>query len=185
MDARLIIAAAEIAREAHAGQTRKYDNAPYITHPEAVAALVATVPHTEAMLAAAWLHDVVEDTAVTPVQLFEKLALVAGVERADAVVDLVGWLTEAPAVAGENRKARKEKYRAHLSDAPADAQTIKLADLIDNSRSIVERDPDFARVYLREKRALLEGMTDGDPELHARATAILKANLAKLGMNAA
>src|ERR1700719_3147112 len=46
-------------------QTRKYTHEPYINHPAAVVKLVASVPHTPEMLAAAWLHDVVEDTGVT------------------------------------------------------------------------------------------------------------------------
>ena len=52
----------------------------------------------------------------------------------------------------------------------AAAQTIKLADLISNSRSIMAHDPNFARTYLEEKRMLLEVMTKGDPGLHAEAS---------------
>ena len=56
------------------------------------------------------------------------------------------------------------------AEAPAEAQTIKLADLISNSRSIMEHDPAFARTYLEEKRMLLEVMTKGDPGLYAEAS---------------
>ncbi len=49
------------------------------------------------------------------------------------------------------------------------AQTIKLADLISNTRSIVERDPKFAVTYLAEKRELLKVLTDGDPALYRMA----------------
>jgi hypothetical protein len=71
-----------------------------------------------------------------------------------------------------DRKIRKAIDRNHLAGASARAQTIKLADLIDNSRSIVERDPDFAKVYLAEKRELLAVLTEGDETLLNRARAI-------------
>lgn len=55
--------AREFATEAHKSidQRRKYTNQPYIVHPLTVAELVRTVPHTEEMIAAALLHDVVEE----------------------------------------------------------------------------------------------------------------------------
>lgn len=55
------------ATKAHAAidQRRKYTDDPYIVHPQAVMELVRSVPHTEEMLAAAWLHDTVEDTPTT------------------------------------------------------------------------------------------------------------------------
>ena len=55
------------ATAAHAavGQLRKYTHEPYIVHPAEVASIVKTVAHTEAMIAAAWLHDTVEDTGVS------------------------------------------------------------------------------------------------------------------------
>ena len=51
--------------------------------------------------------------------------------------------------------------REHLASASDAAQTVKLADLIDNLRSIAEHDPDFATVYFHEKEQLLEVMTGG------------------------
>ena len=51
----------------------------------------------------------------------------------------------------------------------ADAQTIKVADIIDNTKSIVRRDPGFAEVYLKEKAALLEVLTKADAGLRIRA----------------
>ena len=153
------------ATAAHAavGQLRKYTHEPYWVHPAEVAATVKTVAHTEAMVAAAYLHDVVEDTGVT-------LELVRA-EFGDEVATLVGWLTDVSRPDHGNRAARKAVDRAHTASAPAEAQTVKLADLMSNTRSIVEHDPEFAKVYLAEKRALLEVMTKGDPELLARARA--------------
>lgn len=162
----LIEKARAFATAAHAavGQLRKYTFEPYIVHPAEVAALVATVPgHTPEMVAAAWLHDTVEDTGVTS-ELIRS-------EFGDEVATLVGWLTDVSRPDHGNRAARKAVDRAHTAAAPAAAQTIKLADLIANTRSIMQHDEKFAVTYLAEKRMLLEVMTKGDPGLMAQARA--------------
>lgn len=150
---------------AHQWQTRKYTGEPYITHPAAVVALVQSVPHTPEMIAAAWLHDTVEDTDTT---LDDVRA-----EFGDAVADLVEMLTDVSRPEDGNRAARKALDREHIAKASPDAKTVKLADLIDNSRSIMAHDPQFARVYLAEKRLLLDVLTEGDPTLYAMARRIV------------
>ena len=159
----LVERARVFATAAHAacGQLRKYTYEPYIVHPAEVVSIVSTVPHTEAMLAAAWLHDVVEDTGVT-------LETVRA-EFGEEVADLVGWLTDVSRPEQGNRATRKAIDRAHTAMAPAAAQTVKLADLISNARSIMEHDETFARTYLAEKKLLLEVMTKGDATLMALA----------------
>jgi (p)ppGpp synthase/HD superfamily hydrolase len=151
------------ATAAHAavGQLRKYTFEPYIVHPAEVAAIVAEYGGTPEMIAAAWLHDTVEDTGVTS-ELIRK-------EFGDEVADLVGWLTDVSRPDHGNRAQRKAVDRAHTAAAPAAAQTIKLADLICNTRSIMAHDPKFAVTYLAEKRLLLEVMTKGDPRLRELA----------------
>jgi hypothetical protein len=89
-------------------------------------------------------------------------------------------LTDVSAAADGNRAVRKAIDLAHTAKACADAKTIKLADLLSNTASIVEHDPGFARVYLKEKSAMLAVMTDGDATLLARAKATLSAGLARL-----
>ena len=146
-------------------QLRKYTNEPYIVHPAEVAGIVATITHTDEMLAAAWLHDVVEDTGVT----IETIRA----EFGEKVAELVGWLTDVSRPDHGNRAARKAVDRAHTAMAPAEAQTVKLADLISNCSSIVKHDAEFAKVYLEEKRLLLEVLTKGDETLHRRASEIV------------
>jgi (p)ppGpp synthase/HD superfamily hydrolase len=151
-----------MAAHAAVGQKRKYTGEPYIVHPAEVAKIVAGVPGaTPDMVAAAWLHDVVEDTGCT----FTDIHMAFGID----IATLVGWLTDVSKPEDGNRAVRKAIDREHTAAAPAEAQTIKLADLISNSRSIMAHDPEFARVYLAEKRALLEVMTKGDAGLHERA----------------
>jgi (p)ppGpp synthase/HD superfamily hydrolase len=151
------------AERAHASidQRRKYTNEPYIVHPAAVVKLVRSVPHTEEMLAAAWLHDVVEDTPVTLPRIREEFGF--------GVMLLVHELTDRSKPEDGNRARRKEIDRLRLAAASPAAQTIKLADLIDNTKDIVANDPEFARVYLVEKRKLLSVLTRGDHELWLRA----------------
>lgn len=151
------------ATAAHAavGQVRKYTFEPYIVHPAEVAKIVRDAGGTETMVAAAWLHDTVEDTGVT----IETIRAEFGTE----VAELVGWLTDVSRPEHGNRAHRKALDRAHSAAAPAEAQTVKLADLIANTRSIMEHDVAFAKTYLEEKRLLLEVMTKGDPVLMAEA----------------
>src|ERR1700712_4335896 len=122
------------AAAAHAGQARKYTNEPYINHPAAVVALVASRPHTPEMLAAGWLHDSVEDTNVTIGQIRHLFG--------DTVARLVDELTDVSRPEDGSRSNRKALDRAHTAKACPDAKTIKLADLIDNTQSIA--DPDQA-----------------------------------------
>jgi (p)ppGpp synthase/HD superfamily hydrolase len=151
------------ATAAHAAvdQRRKYTGAPYIVHPAEVASIVKRVGGTPDMIAAAWLHDVVEDTKVTNEIITQEFgSIIAG---------LVGWLTDISKPEYGNREFRKRMDREYIFNAPAEAQTVKLADLISNTKSIMQYDPNFAVVYLEEKRLLLEVLTKGDATLMAEA----------------
>jgi (p)ppGpp synthase/HD superfamily hydrolase len=154
-----------VASHSAVNQVRKYTGEAYWHHPAEVASIVATVPHTNEMLAAAYLHDTVEDTGVSIVDI--------QVEFGNEVSSLVGWLTDVSRPEDGPRWFRKKIDREHTAMAPAAAQTVKLADLIANSRSILAHDPAFARVYLEEKRMLLEVLTRGDATLMAEARRIV------------
>lgn len=150
----------------HAGQVRKYtDSVPYFTHPMRVAKMVAQVGGTDEMIAAALLHDTVEDCGVTRMEIYEKFGPMVSL--------LVSGLTDISKPEDGNRAWRKEMDRQHMAIQPAEVKTIKLADLIDNTESIVANDPEFAKVYMREKALLLEVLGDGNTVLHARAKAIV------------
>lgn len=157
--------ARQFATQAHAGQMRKYTGEPYINHPAAVVAILETVGiQDDATIAAAWLHDVVEDCGVSHAEIVELFGVGVG--------ELVFALTDCDLTVG-NRKARKAIDRDRLARADPRAQTIKLADLIDNTGSIVERDEAFAVTYMREKAELLPRLTGGDSALWTRANALL------------
>ncbi len=159
------------ATAAHAaiGQKRKYSREDYIVHPAAVADMVRSVGGTPEMIAAAWLHDTVEDT-----QGRISLDLIAA-EFGPVVAAYVENLTDVSKPEDGNRRVRKELDRRHTAKAHPAAKTIKLADIIANAPSIIRDDPDFARVYLREQRALLDVLRGGDPTLYKQAKRIIDA----------
>lgn len=148
------------AKAAHESidQRRRYTNEPYIVHPIAVAEIVKTVKHTDEMIAAALLHDTVEDVETVSNEDIYK-------EFGGEVADLVYWLTDQSKPSDGNRKVRKEIDRQHIAKAPAAAKLIKICDLIDNTRSIKEHDRDFWRVYRHEKLRLLEVLRGVNDEL--------------------
>lgn len=167
----LISRAASFARNAHEqiGQRRKFTDDPYIVHPEAVAAIVSSVTDDSVMIAAAWLHDVVEDTPVTIEAIMEEFGTDVG--------NLVRDLTNVSSVADGDRLQQKAIDRQHTSLADPRAKTIKLADLIDNLSGIAEKNPGFARIYLQEKQLHLNVLQEGDPILFLRAQEIVAAEL--------
>ncbi|MGR4069811.1 HD domain-containing protein [Billgrantia sp. C5P2] len=168
--------AALFSRAAHqaVGQRRKYSGEPYWHHPAAVAEMVSAVETaTPEMIAAALLHDVLEDTGVTPMDIEECFG--------ERVAILVQELTDQfidPEIG--NRAHRKALERNRLAQVSPEAQTIKYADLVDNTNSIVARDRGFARVYLAEKRRLLEVMEGGDQALRRKAWTVLVESEAKV-----
>lgn len=158
----LVQRASIFAYNAHHGQVRKYSGLPYILHPAQVAESVALVSDNQYLIAAAWLHDTVEDTDATQLDI--------DLEFGPSVGQLVYEVTNVSRPEDGNRAARKHKDLLHLADASAEGQTLKLADLINNTRSIVAEDPNFAVVYLAEKRALLKVLTRGNHALWLEAT---------------
>lgn len=152
----LIDRAIAFAAAAHTDQRRKYDGLPYITHPIHVMTILWDHGvRDEGMLAAAVLHDVVEDTPAT----IEDISACFGCD----VAELVDGLTDKfPAGTGGNRAERKAKERQRIAGTSMRCQAVKYADLISNTSSIVDHDPDFARVYLKEKRAIVDSMGQDD-----------------------
>lgn len=159
--------AAYFAAERHRDQKRKYTNDPYIVHPVAVAEILLWNGADEATVAAAFLHDVLEDTQTTYAELVDAF----GHEVAVLVWEVTDQFTTKlyPRL---NRATRKAMEAVRLGEASKRAQDIKLADLIDNTGSIVELDTSgFAQKYLFEKEILLSKLTLGDRGLWERASA--------------
>jgi len=172
----LVDCARVYATEAHQriNHRRKYNNEPYHVHLSAVAKLVAGVTDDEEMIAAAWLHDTVEDTEAT----LEDIEAAFGVP----VAELVEELTDVSKPGDGNRVQRKQIDRRHLAQASKRAKTVKLADLVDNCKDITRHDPRFAQVYLSEMNDLLDVLQGGDAQLYRRAEKIRAKSAEKLGL---
>lgn len=164
----LISRADAFAARAHASidQRRKYTGDPYIVHPRRVAQTVKDTGARDEVIAAALLHDVVEDTPVT----LEEIRTEFGKD----VAALVEMVTDVSRPEDGNRRLRKAMDRDHLALASAEGQTIKLADLIDNTASITRYDPGFAKVYMRAAVELLGVLKKGDRTLRQRASILAK-----------
>lgn len=177
MEHDLVARAREYAVRAHEriDQRRKYSGQPYETHLQAVAAIVASVSDDPETLAAAWLHDVVEDTPATIEDVLR--------EFGPGVAKLVDALTDVSRPSDGNRAARKAIDRDHLAVAPPRAKTIKLADLIDNCNDICQADPRFATVFLAEATTLLDVLGTGDPRLMDRARQMIGNRNIRLSAN--
>lgn len=164
--------ALKFALEAHGEQQRKFTGEPYIEHPKRVAETVKTVPHTREMICASYLHDVVEDTPVKIEEIKNRFG--------DKVAQLVEELTDEFMKVNYphlNRRARKQKEVERQANISAEAKTIKLADVIDNTHDIVKNDPGFARKYIYEMEALTRVLVGGDPELFDRARREIEAGI--------
>jgi (p)ppGpp synthase/HD superfamily hydrolase len=171
------------AEKAHGEQKRKYSGDPYIVHPVRVMNTCREYTGDNTILAAALLHDVLEDTPITKLKMKQFLKSVVNMEDADRILRLVTALTDVYTkekfpLLNRNRRRLKETHR--LGNISGDAQTVKYADIIDNTIDITQNDPDFAIVYLKECMNSLISMTDGNPELYQRALQTVEENMMKL-----
>lgn len=168
--------AIQVAFAAHDGQTRKYTGEPYICHPIRVYGILRRFGLTsEVLLAAALLHDVIEDTDLG----FDDIAEQVGLDVANLVEEVTDEYTKEK-YPSENRAWRKRREAFRLASASKQAMLIKLADLIDNTTSMDPSD-DFVDVYAREKDAVLEAISCAHHDLADAARDALNALLLARG----
>jgi (p)ppGpp synthase/HD superfamily hydrolase len=176
-DQRLILSAMQFAEVAHGDQKRKYTGDPYVTHTQRVAGRVLNLGMRAEVVAAAHLHDVVEDTPYTISDIvthfgFDVARLVWEVTDEDPPKDT--WpRDDLGKPKRPNRAIRKAHDREKLSRASAEGMTIKLADLIDNRIDISLHDYNFAVVYNREAKQLLPLLRAGDQRLYDELESLL------------
>jgi (p)ppGpp synthase/HD superfamily hydrolase len=171
------------ATTAHHGQVRKYADEPYIRHPERVMSTCEKYTNDTSMLCAALLHDVLEDTTITEKEMFSFLESISDTQSANRTMSLVVDLTDVFVKKDYpqwNRRKRKAMELERLEKTSPDSQTIKYADILDNTNDIVDGDNGFAPLFLRECRALLKKLDKGNAELHALAIKAVDDGLAKL-----
>jgi (p)ppGpp synthase/HD superfamily hydrolase len=123
----LVARALAKASAAHAGQIRNGSGGlPYIEHPRMVAATLAALGYDETTLAAALLHDVVEDSDTTVEELRG--------EFGDAVADLVAALSDDESI--DSYRARKDEHRGRVAAVDGDALAIYAADKLTNMTTL-------------------------------------------------
>jgi len=159
-----ILEAAQFAARHHATQKRKGEaREPYINHLIEVAELIVSNSDLldTNLVMAAFLHDVVEDTAVTPQELEQRFG--------HDVLSLVMEVTDDKSLPKEMRKA-KQIENAHQQSPRA--QILKLADKISNLRALLSSPPANWSVqrkleYFEWARAVVSRLTDPNPALKA------------------
>jgi len=119
----LVRAALEKARTAHEGQVRNGSGGmPYVEHPMRVAARLVPHDFRQEVLAAALLHDVIEDSETTLEEVRELFG--------DEVAGMVGALTDDESI--ESYRERKAEHRERVAAADGEALAIYGADKLTN-----------------------------------------------------
>jgi len=156
----------DYACEMHKGQKRKYSGNEYIIHPVRVAKIVNLISDSDAdMICAALLHDVIEDSEAT----YKDVAMRFGKVVADMVLELSNNDDK-----GKNRATRKKMACDRMLKASVKSKTIKLADIIDNLKSIRKYDVKFRDVFFAEKKLMIELLHEGDKILYKKAVKIIE-----------
>lgn len=140
----LIDRADAFAEKSHEGQIRRYTGEPYVEHPRRVAAMVRCLTDDPEVIAAALLHDVIEDCDVT----IDDIVAEFGNRVARLVWELTDWY---PSIEGMCRAERKGLEADRLGGCSWEARLVKICDIIDNAPSIEEHGGDFAKVWKAEK----------------------------------
>lgn len=174
----------EFVKDYHGDQKRKYTNEPYWHHLLSVAEIASEHLKEFGVIEIALCHDLLEDTDCTWDLLHEALeGLGYSYDDATQIADGVHFLTDSytkeryPDI---NRRERKKLEAVRLGQIPFVCQSVKYADLIDNTSSIVDYDPAFAKTYLKEKRDILNQMRKGNIDLLIECCYVLRSAEEKL-----
>lgn len=159
----------QFADMSHGNQMRKYSSERYIVHPIRVMKLCRQYDNRLPILAAALLHDVLEDTPINEHELLSFLETLLPREKSIEILSLVKELTDVyikKAYPHWNRQKRKQMELKRIEQTSSDSQTIKYADIIDNCEEIAANDPDFAPRFLKECLANLSVANKGNSMLY-------------------
>ena len=131
LDTNILDRAVIFAVKAHAGTERRGKGFPYLVHLMEAVEIVATITPDQELLAAAMLHDTVEDTDVTIEDLRHEFGdRIARIVEAESDVRLEGQSDE------ESWHRRKQEAIDRLHDAPLEAKIVALGDKLSNMRAI-------------------------------------------------
>lgn len=170
-DDAIIFQAAAFAARAHKHQLRKDNQTPYVSHPFRVCLVVRHVFGIDdpQILAAALLHDTIEDTTTDCDDITEHFG-----------PDVARWVG---AVSKDSRlpfDVREEAYRKALAAADWQAKVVKLGDLYDNLGDCGHLAAKGIRKTVEKSRGYLAAVRDGLPPQAAEAVALVEARLAEV-----
>ena len=131
LDTTLLDRAIIFAVQAHAGTERRGKGFPYIVHPMEAVEIVSTMTADQELLAAAALHDTVEDTDVTVDRIREEFG-----DRVAALVEAESDKFAEGVSEEDSWHARKQAAIERLAKAPHDAKIVALGDKLSNMRAI-------------------------------------------------
>jgi len=155
LDTELLDRAIIFAVKAHAGTERRGKGFPYIVRPVEAMEIVSTMTADQGLLAAAALHDTVEDTDVTVEQLRSEFG-----DRIADLVDAESDVMDEGVSEEDSWRARKEAGIRRLARAGRDAKIVALGDKLSNMRAI-------ARDYAAQGDAFWSIFHAKDPKQHA------------------
>ena len=162
LNTELLDRAIVFAVKAHAGTERRGKGFPYIVHPMEAMEIVATITPDQELLAAAALHDTVEDTDVTIERIREEFGeRIANLVASESDVMVEGVSEE------DSWHARKQAAIDRLAAAPRDAKIVALGDKLSNMRAIAR---DYA-VKGDELWKIFHAKDPSDHEWHYRGLA--------------
>ena len=172
IDTRLIDRAIRYATEAHEGVNRKGSTLPYILHPLEAMTIVGTMTSDQELMAAALLHDVVEDAGVTIEDISREFGpRVAELVEAETDIEVPGMSHV------ESWQQRKQATIDRLATASRDTQMVALGDKLSNMRAMArnqreqgdrlwqrfnEKDPARQAWYYRHLAKSLSPLSDTD-----------------------
>lgn len=131
LDTHFLDRAIRFAVDAHAGTERRGKGFPYIVHPLEAMAIVATMTPDQELLAAAALHDTVEDTDITIDAIRKEFGdRVAALVEAESDKFITGLSEEA------SWRMRKQAAIDRIAAAPREARMVALGDKLSNMRAI-------------------------------------------------
>ena len=158
----LINKAKEFAAHCHSDQTRKFDKKSYITHPAAVASLVDKFGGSPEMVAAAWLHDVVEDCDVSICDLIRLFG-----------TNVSGLVWELTNPKNLNKSKKAEYLLDKMNTMTSSALTIKLCDRLNNVSDFKTAPQEFVKKYSPETKFILDGLESGGRPLTTQQNKII------------
>jgi len=163
----------DFAAHWHRNQKRKYTAEPYVNHLAAVAKTVKEYIKDSRIVAAAFCHDLYEDTTCEEKELLSLLKEAGYTPEEVISINMMVWELTDEFVTKKypkiNRRERKKREAQRLWKISSEAQNVKYADLIDNSTDLAVNDPGFGKKYLEEMIQILKNMDQGQVALYKKA----------------